>query len=418
MSARQPVEPRSPRVGLFGNLGSGNIGNDVSMEAVLGYLKEHHPDAIIDAFCGGPEEVWDRYGIPAVPLYWYQNYYRRVSGVPAIPLKLLGKGVDIFRTAAWVRRHDVVIIPGMGVLEASLPLGPWGFPYAMFLLSASGRLLGTKVAMVSVGAGVINQRITRWLFDAAARLANYRSYRNPGSREAMRRRGLNVMHDRVYPDLAFAVPAPSAEEPADTRTVCVGVMDYHGSNDDRKRADEIYSAYLDGMKRFVRWLVDDGRNVRLVIGDTNGSDGRVVQQILADIKESRPDLESSRVTAQPVTSLEDIMRAMLPAGSVVAIRFHNVLAALKLSKPTIAISYSPKHDALMADMGVSDFCLPVMPPDFDLLVQKFVELEKRSAEMAEVLHNRNDINEQLLKEQFAILSATLLPGAKADRRNR
>jgi polysaccharide pyruvyl transferase WcaK-like protein len=413
LSARHLRELRSPRVGLFGNLGSGNIGNDASMEAVLGYLREYHPDAVIDAFCGGPEEIRDRYGIPAVPLYWYQKYHRRVSGVPAIPLKLLGKSIDIFRTAAWTRRHDVVIIPGMGVLEASLPLGPWGFPYAMFLLSVSGRLFGTKVAMVSVGAGVINQRMTRWLFGGAARLASYRSYRNPGSREAMRRRGMNVSRDQVYPDLAFAVPEPPAEQPIDERTVCVGVMDYHGSNDDRRYADEIYSAYLDGMKRFVRWLVDDGRTVRLLVGDTNGSDGQVVREILADLKESRPDLESARVTAQPVVCFEDVMRAMLPAGSVVAIRFHNVLAALKLRKPTIAISYSPKHDALMADMGVSDFCLPVMPPDLDLLIQKFTELEKRSAELAAILDNHNTATEQLLKGQFATLSATLMPGPKA-----
>ena len=43
----------APRVGLFGNLGSGNIGNDASMEAVLAYLEADHPDAIIDAMCAG-----------------------------------------------------------------------------------------------------------------------------------------------------------------------------------------------------------------------------------------------------------------------------------------------------------------------------------------------------------------------------
>ena len=63
---------------------------------------------------------------------------------------------------------------------------PRGFPYALFLLSASGRLFRTKVAMVSVGAGAVNQPVTRWLFNSAARLAFYRSYREPGAREAMR----------------------------------------------------------------------------------------------------------------------------------------------------------------------------------------------------------------------------------------
>ena len=98
------------------------------------------------------------------------RYQQRVSGIPAAPLKLLGKGIDAFRTVAWARRHDAVIVPGMGVLEASLPLRPWGFPYSMLLLCAGGRLFRTKVALVSVGAGTINQPLTRWLFNMAARI--------------------------------------------------------------------------------------------------------------------------------------------------------------------------------------------------------------------------------------------------------
>ncbi|MGO9931253.1 MAG: polysaccharide pyruvyl transferase family protein, partial [Steroidobacteraceae bacterium] len=159
------------------------------MEAVLGYLSSDHPDAILDAMCTGSESVTDRYGIPATPLFWYQKHAHAVSGLPDTALKALGKGIDAWRTMAWVRRHDVVIVPGMGVLETSLPLPTWEFPYAMFLLGGSSRLFGTKVALVSVGAGVINHRVTRWLFNTAARFAYYRSYRNTGSRDAMRQRG-------------------------------------------------------------------------------------------------------------------------------------------------------------------------------------------------------------------------------------
>ena len=380
-----------PRVGLFGKLGSGNIGNDASMEAVLGYLRADHPGAAVDALCTGAEVVAARYGIPATPLFWYHRYQQRVQGIAAIPLKVLGKGADVVRTAAWVRRHEAVIVPGMGVLEASLPLRPWEFPYAMFLLSASGRLFNTKVALVSVGAGRINQRWTRWLFNGAAKFAFYRSYRNVGSRDAMRQRGLDVTGDHVYPDLAFALPDPHAEA-ADPRTVCVGLMAYYGSNDDRKNADQIYSSYVTVMKQFVRWLVDNGRTVRLLVGDTNGSDDAVVREILSDLQESRPDLDPSQVTARPVVTLADVMREMQPAGSVVAIRFHNVLVALKLCKPTIAIGYSAKHDALMADMGVPEFCEPVSTLDTDRLILRFTELESRSAPLRETITERKARN--------------------------
>src|SRR6266568_1187562 len=187
------------RVGVFGLLGSGNLGNDGSLQAVLGYLRAEHPEAVVDALCGGPEAVTTRFGIPATRLHWNRAEYRTASRAGAIAAKGLGKLVDVFRTAAWVRRHDVVIVPGMGVLEATLPLRASGVPYAMFLLCASGRLFRTRVALISVGATVISQRLTRWLFTAAARLAWYRSYRDIPSREAMRRNGLDSSRDPVYP---------------------------------------------------------------------------------------------------------------------------------------------------------------------------------------------------------------------------
>jgi polysaccharide pyruvyl transferase WcaK-like protein len=403
-----------PRVGLFGKLGSGNIGNDASLEAVLDYLRTDHPEAVLDAMCTGSDTVTDRYGIPAIPLFWYQKHAHLVSGIPAIPLKALGKGIDALRTIAWVRRHDAVIVPGMGVLETSLPLPTWEFPYAMFLLGGSSRLFGTRVALVSVGAGAINHRTTRWLFNTAARFAYYRSFRNASSRDAMQQRGLDTGQDQIFPDLAFALPAPSAQ-PGDARLVCVGVMEYHGSNDDRERAAEIRSSYMDGMKRFVRWLVDRDRRVLLLIGDTNGSDQLVIEEILADLRENRPGLDQDRVVAQPVVSFADVMQAIQPAGTVVAIRFHNVIAALKLCKPTIAIGYSAKHRALMADMGVPQFWQVVYPFDFDLLIERFAELEDSAGSLRQMLAEHNEVNKRRLDEQFAELSAALFPASGPSR---
>ena len=81
-------------MGLFGHLGACNIGNDASMEAVLRYLRANYPGAIIDAMCPGPERVSDRYGIGGVRMVWYQKYEQRVSGMTAVALKILGKGID------------------------------------------------------------------------------------------------------------------------------------------------------------------------------------------------------------------------------------------------------------------------------------------------------------------------------------
>jgi polysaccharide pyruvyl transferase WcaK-like protein len=186
-------------------------------------------------------------------------------------------------------------------------------------------------------------------------------------------------------------------------------MEYRGSNDERGRANEIYATYVEAMKQFVRWLVDNGRNVRLFVGDTNGSDDSVVQEILADLTESRPGLGPSRVVAEPTVSFTDVMRGMSPCGSVVAIRYHNLVAALRLSKPTLSISYSPKHDVLMSEFGLPGFSQPVNELDVDRLIEQFIELGERSQELRLTMKEHNAGNEQLLDAQFAELSAVVFP---------
>ncbi len=394
-----------PRIGLFGLIGSGNLGNDVSMESMLGYLRSAHPEAVIDVMCSGPQKVADRYGVDAVPLSWASSRRQR-PGSAAVPVKVLGKAIDTVRIALWVRGHDVVIVPGMGVLETTLPLRALGTPVSIFLVSAAGRLFGTKVALVSVGANVVSQRLTRWLYSSAARLACYRSFRDVASRDAMAPRH-SATAGHVYPDLAFGIPAPPGSA-GDPRIVGVGVMAFHGTNDDRRQSERIYRHYLAGLTAFIRWLVDNDREVRLFVGDTGGCDDAVVREILADLRRHRPHLAPAQVAAEPTETFADLMRAMAPAGTVVATRYHNVVCALQLAKPTISIGYAAKHNALMADMGLASFCQLAQALDAGLLIQQFRELDDRADQLRAIVGDAAAGQRRRVAEQFALLSSTLI----------
>ena len=279
----------------------------------------------------------------------------------------------------------------------------------MFLVCASGRLFGTKVALVSVGANDIRQRLTRRLITAAARLAYYRSYRDTFSRDAMRRMGLDTSGDPVYPDLAFALPTPRGTRVV-AGTVGVGVMDYHGSNDDRQQADQLHASYVEKMKSFVLWLVDNGRPVRLFTTDVH--DERIMHEVIADLRAHRPELGPSQVIAEPVSSLDELMRQIASVDTVVASRFHNVLCALKLAKPTLSVGYAAKFDVLMAEMGLAEFCQSARSLDIDRLIEQFTELESRSAQLKQTMTERTAANARLLDHQFATLSALLFGAAE------
>ena len=400
---RRASDPQ--RVGLFGLLGAGNVGNDGSLEAVLDYLRAEHPDAVLDCLCSGPRVVAARYGIPTTPLYWYYARQRAARGPAAAVLKLAGKVRDAGRVLRWVRRFDVVIVPGTGVLENTLPVRPWGFPFSLFLLCVGARLSGTKVALVNVGSNVIHQRSVRFLYRTSARLAHYRSFRDELSRDAMRDMGVDTTGDDIYPDLVFALPVPP-QQGGDGR-VGVGVMDFHGGSDDRAQADRIHRDYVAAMKRFVRWLVDGGRRVRLLTGDV--LDQAVVREILDDLRVHRPDLDPAAVVAELPSSLADLMRQIASVDLVVATRYHNVICALGMAKPTISVSYSTKSDRIMADMGLAGFCQDARAVDVDRLVEQFGELERRQAELRGALAGHAASKVRRLREQYAVLSATLFP---------
>ena len=377
------------------------------MEAVLDYLQERHPLAVIDVMCSGPERVTTEYGLDAVQMFWFDQHQDRLSPKPWNALRVPSRILDLFRVSRWVRRHEMVIVPGAGVLEATLPLRPWNTPYGLFLLTALGRLFSTKVALVCVGAAPIKQRATRILSNWAARLAAYRSYCDGGSREAMRNRGIES-RDSVFPDLAFSLPTPEKDRlgGGDWSIIGVGVMAYVGSNDDRHRAPDIYRAYVEGMKG--TWpAVDDARKVRLFIGDTDGSDDATACEILAAVRELRPDLDETWVIAEPVTTLREIMESMEPLGAIIATRFHNLIAALKLAKPTIAIGYSDKHRDLMADAGLAEFTHPIESFDPGVVVGQLREMESHAETIRLSLCSHNSELAEQVERQFDELDAVL-----------
>jgi len=396
---------RGPRIGFYGLLGSGNLGNDGSLDAVLGHLRERCPEATLEAITDSPEGARARWGIGATRMHWNRHEYATAASPVAVARKAFGKLVDPFRVAAWVRRQDAVIMAGMGAFEATLPLRPWGTPYTQFLVCAAGRLLGTKVALVSVGANVVRPRTMRLLFVAAARSVTYLSYRDEYSRSAMRRMGLRERGDRVFPDLVHSLPVPPPVA-GPTGVIGVGVLDFHGGNDDRGRAEEIHARYVASMTSLVHGILDNGHDVRLLVGDR--SDERIVEVIAADVASRRPD-DADRVHSDPIPGLDELMRQMTGVDAVVATRFHNVLCALATARPTISVGYGRKNEVLMADVGLAGYCHPADGFDPKVVVDQLDELLSAADRVSATLARRTETYRRALAEQFALLDDALFP---------
>jgi len=396
------------KIGTFGLFGGGNLGNDGSLEAVLSSLRRLMSEGDMGCICACPEEVAKQHPILTLPMRTPPPSHTLAQGPASFAWKALREIIDWPATFWRVRRFGVILVPGTGILD-DFGDRPWGMPLSILRFSLMARLAGTKIWLISIGAGPINHPLSRRLMLWAAKLADYRSYRDAISRDYMASIGLDTRHDRVYPDVAFSLPTPAhgvERTKAAHRfpTIGVGAMAYYGWRG-RQHGLAIHAQYLERMMAFVVWLIEEGYRVRLLTGEN--SDEAVVGHIRRTVVERMPALSEDRIVTEPARSLHDVMRQMAECEIVVATRFHNVICALRLGKPTISIGYAAKFEALMADMGLADYLQDIEKLDIDLLKHQFRRILANGEVLASNIRAKTVQYQQKLREQDNHLAALL-----------
>src|SRR5690606_291241 len=358
--------------------------------------------------CGNPEVVERNFGLQAVPIYHWPRI--PVGGrAGALLRKMAGRATLWLHAAYHLRRLKVLIVPGMGVLD-DFAVSPLGWPQDILSWCLLARLMGVKVVFASIGAGPIRHPLSRFFMKMAARAAHYRSYRDDVSKQFMESIGFDARHDPIYPDLAFALPAPAASprQAGDGRplTIGVGLMTYRGWRNDPARGAETYARYLKKMIEFVLWLLRQGYRVRLLMGDE--ADRRAVDDLLEAVRGCRPgDLPEDSILFAPARTLHDVMQQMADTDIVVATRYHNVVCALRMCKPTISIGYAEKNDALLREVGLAEFCQHVEGLDLDLLKAQTARLIADRAIFERTLHDALVRFQARLREQERLLAAMI-----------
>ena len=400
-------KPGQQRVVLLGLFGCGNFGNDGSLEAMLNLLRRLRPDAQLICVCAKPDLIRDRFDVSALPIsaaHTADAHSHRRGGRAH---KILEKLQDVLSTIRYARKFDLVLIPGTDILD-DFGDRPRGMPWNILRWCMASRLLGAKVAFVCIGAGPIGHPLSRWMMKTAARLAHYRSYRDALSKDFMTGIGVNTCADPVFADLAFSLPPPlHRERPEAQRLVVgVGVMSYYGWYSFAEAGAETHRRYIDKLARFVRSVLDRGHRVRLLIGET--VDEGTVEALLAHLQSQSPEIPEEDLVNAPASSLHDVMRQMQETDVVVATRYHNIICALKLAKPTISLGYSKKHDVLMAQAGLGAYCHHVESFDVDQLIEQFEEICAQLTPCADAVRAYRQIADVQLAEQEAMLRATFL----------
>jgi polysaccharide pyruvyl transferase WcaK-like protein len=411
---RAEIEQNTITFSFFGNFGTGNFGNEITFQAILYHLRRFLPNVEVNCICTDPAATATTHNIICMPISrtvvkaWRPNN-RVAKALRSVFIGIPSELYRWFEALMTLKRTDVLIIPGTGLLTDAFGLRSWG-PYSIFKWSLIAKIRGCKLLFVSVGAGPINSRVGRWLVTSALALADFRSYRDNGTKEYLKSIGAGETDDRVYPDLAFSIVDEITLKDAIPRrrrpVVGLGLMLYHEKLSCDKPRGPTYTLYLEQLAAFVKWLLARDYDIRLLIGEL--SDIPVTTEFKALLKELLGGYDDDRIIDEPALSVEDLLAQLAETDSVVATRFHNVLLALALNKPVISISFHQKCTSLMQNMGLQEYCQDIKQLNADKLIEQFCQLEKNAGSLRHMIREKVKDCRKALDEQYRLIFKDLL----------
>ena len=400
------------KISFFGHFGSVNSGNESTLLAILSRLRARFPESEFRCICTHPESVVARDGIEAVPITSRVTriWDRDLPAARRVPAALVGVGAELrqyARAFSNLKGTDMLIVPGTGLVTDAYGLAHWG-PYSQFKWVLMAKLRRSKVLFVSVGAGPIDRPVGRVLVKAGLSLADYRSYRDTASRDYLRGIGFRAKRDRVYPDLAFSLPeewlSGGQPRPEGTRRVVgLGLMVYAGKYSAVDPRPETYLAYLESLAVFAKWLLEHDYDIRLLLGD---GDRSVIEEFRSVLKAELGSYDEERIIEQPIVSVQDVLAELAATDIVVATRFHNVLLAMLLNKPVIAITFHHKCSSLMREMKLSEYCHEIDRMDADRLIMQFRKLEQNREAVKRTIEQGVGEARAAADEQYDLLFAS------------
>jgi polysaccharide pyruvyl transferase WcaK-like protein len=418
-------------IGLLHHVGGGNLGDDASLESVAGNIRRRCPRAEIVAFSMNPGDTEARHGITSYPVRrtgWsvgssdmgaeasLRTHLKTLTR-ELKPLFYLLKTINavvrlttgIFREFSFlissrrrIKSLDLLIISGGGQLTEKD--GPWGFSYTIFKWLLLARWAGVRCMFLNVGAGPLTSPLSKYFARRALAAAEYVSLRDQQSRDLVGKIGFKGK-SLVYPDSAYGLQfaLPSNISPLERRSQSIigfAPMPYPDPRLHIAEKDQVvYDAFIGKLASFASWLLDRSYALR-VFGTDTGVDPVAIKDFEAALAHQR-DIPPSRYSvSQSIVSVHDLLATMAGMDFVFTCRFHGVIFAHLLNKPVLAIAHHPKVMDLMANLGLSNYCVDIRDFDLNLLQDKFAAMVANADEIKSRMDASLIKNRQLLAAQF------------------
>jgi polysaccharide pyruvyl transferase WcaK-like protein len=284
----------------------------------------------------------------------------------AWPATLRREILHSFKAYRLLRKQDLLVVSGGGQLDDKWG-GPWVLPYALCKWVLLARVARVPCAVASVGACCeITSPASRLFFSIALRICCYRSYRDTKSRAIAASLLPRAMKDSIVPDLAFSLPDSELPSPvAGIRTMARGrpVVALspiaYGKPGNWPIPDlALHDRYVQQLAQVLSCLSRRGYFL-IVVCSSLGDDEGVIPDLLERLDDEVKRNLDGQVYVPTIKNWKDFVALLRDADYLVASRLHGMILGFMTQTPAVAISFNPKVDWVMEDLGQTDYLLQI-----------------------------------------------------------
>jgi len=456
---RQEFPQERRRIALLTPYSGGNLGDAATQDAIIANLRLRFPNPQFSGLTLNGDNFVERHGTDAYPLYasrrpFYGLHRRRVTDprhggssarpasatrlTPPVLKQLLtrtpalgwclkaiyslgervyGELLHSVRGYRFLRTHHLLIVSGGGQLDEEWG-GPWGHPFALFKWAVLARIAGVPYAIASVGACKINSTACRFFLSAALHMAQYRSYRDKNSREVAAGLLRRAARDPVVPDMAFSLPSSELPSSAGIQSmsrgrlvVAISPIAYAKPGSWAYENAVLYDRYLQHMARLLSQLLERGYFL-LMVCSSFGDDDRVIPEILERMDDKSKERAARQMHIPGIRTWKDLVISLRSVDFLIASRLHSAILSFVTQTPIVAISFDPKVDWVMEDLGQTESLLHIHDFTAEDVIEALDRIELRRGVVVEQIASYRQRILSVSELQYHTLAALAVAGRR------
>lgn len=307
------------KIGLIGNYGATNVGDDAILNAIL----KSHPKHEFLVFSANPRLTNQLFGVKATPHF---------------PLGIRSLFKNGFRQSLKALRScDAVILGGGGLMQDERLFACFLWAWQVFWV----KLIGKPLFIYSTGVGPLKtwlgRRLTKWVYSYATGI----TVRDEFSLHALEKLGLPRDNIEVTADPAFAFKHLEQEHSRQPHTYIISLRPWLKYN---SRIISVFTNYLTKLKE-----EKNAKFIFVCMQKVKEHDHKVIDPILKKVDG----------TLLVPKHYSELLQAMGQAEFAIGMRYHFIMAAIITRTPVLGISYSHKVDSLFNNSILEPYKLPV-----------------------------------------------------------